>query len=44
VRQLALEHFIESADLDSNLHDCLINKFFPSRAAVLSAREFVEAS
>ena len=32
------------ADLDSGLHDCLINKFFPSRAAVLSAREFVEAS
>ena len=31
-------------DLDSNLHDCLINKFFPSRASVLSAREFVEAS
>jgi nicotinamidase-related amidase len=30
------------ADLDSSLHDCLINKFFPSRAAVLSAREFVE--
>lgn len=32
------------ADLDSNLHDCLINKFFPSRAAVLSAREFLETS
>ena len=32
------------ADVDSGLHDCLINKFFPSRAAVLSAREFVEAS
>lgn len=30
------------ADLDSNLHDCLINKFFPSRASVLSTREFVE--
>jgi nicotinamidase-related amidase len=30
------------ADLDSSLHDCLINKFFPSRTAVLSAREFVE--
>jgi len=30
------------ADLDSSLHDCLTNKFFPSRAAVLSAREFVE--
>ncbi|PYX82603.1 MAG: hypothetical protein DMG70_14365 [Acidobacteria bacterium] len=32
------------ADLDFNLHDCLINRFFPSRAAVLSAREFMEAS
>ncbi len=31
------------ADLDSNLHDDLINKFFPSRASVLSAREFIEA-
>lgn len=32
------------ADLDSTLHDCLISKFFPSRASVLSAREFVEIS
>jgi nicotinamidase-related amidase len=32
------------ADLDSNLHDCLVQKLFPSRAAVLSAQEFVEAS
>lgn len=32
------------ADLDSSLHDCLITKFFPSRAAVLSAREFKETS
>jgi nicotinamidase-related amidase len=32
------------ADLDSNLHDCLINRFFPSRAAVLTAREFAETS
>jgi nicotinamidase-related amidase len=32
------------ADLDSQVHDCLINKFFPSRASVLSAREFIEAS
>jgi nicotinamidase-related amidase len=32
------------ADLDSSLHDCLVNKFFPSRAAVLSAREFMEPS
>ena len=30
------------ADLDSNLHDFLINRFFPSRAAVLSAQEFGE--
>ena len=32
------------ADLDPNLHDCLINRFFPSRAAVLTVREFVGAS
>jgi nicotinamidase-related amidase len=32
------------ADLDSQLHDCLIDKFFPSRATVLSAREFIEVS
>ncbi|MGH9546961.1 MAG: isochorismatase family cysteine hydrolase [Terriglobales bacterium] len=32
------------ADIDSSLHDCLINKFFPSRASVLSVREFVEGS
>ena len=32
------------ADLNSQVHDCLINKFFPSRESVLSAREFVEAS
>ena len=32
------------ADLDTQLHDCLINKLFPSRAAVLSALEFIEAS
>jgi nicotinamidase-related amidase len=30
------------ADLDATLHDCLINKFFPSRASVLSTREFIE--
>jgi nicotinamidase-related amidase len=30
------------ADLDSEVHDCLINKFFPSRASVLSVREFIE--
>jgi nicotinamidase-related amidase len=28
-------------DLDSQLHDCLINKLFPARASVLSAREFI---
>src|SRR5215831_3122372 len=27
------------ADLDSNVHDCLVNRFFPSRAAVLTVRE-----
>jgi nicotinamidase-related amidase len=32
------------ADLDSQVHDCLISKFFPSRAMVLSAREFIEAT
>jgi nicotinamidase-related amidase len=32
------------ADLDSNVHDCLINKFFLTRATVLSAREFVETT
>ena len=32
------------ADMDPALHDCLINKFFPSRATVLLAREFAEAS
>jgi len=32
------------ADLDSQLHDCLINRLFPARALVLSAREFIEAS
>lgn len=31
------------ADLDSALHDCLVTKFFPSRASVLTAREFVDA-
>ena len=32
------------ADLDPNVHDCLINRFFPSRAAVLSAHELAESS
>jgi nicotinamidase-related amidase len=31
-------------DLDAQLHDCLINKFFPSRASVLSVEEFIAAS
>jgi len=29
------------ADLDSQLHDCLMNRFFPTRASVCSAREFI---
>jgi nicotinamidase-related amidase len=32
------------ADLDSQLHDCLINRLFPTRALVSSAREFIEAT
>lgn len=32
------------SDLDSELHNCLVNKLFPARAAVLTAREFIEAS
>jgi len=32
------------ADLDPQLHDCLISRFFPSRGAVLSAQDFIEAS
>jgi nicotinamidase-related amidase len=32
------------ADQDPALHDCLVNKFFPSRGTVLLAREFAEAS
>jgi nicotinamidase-related amidase len=32
------------ADRDPALHDCLVNKFFPSRGTVLLAREFAEAS
>ena len=31
------------ADLDSELHACLITRFFPTRASVLSAREFIGA-
>lgn len=32
------------ADLDPQLHDCLISRFFPSRGSVFSAREFIDAS
>jgi len=31
------------ADADQDLHECLINKFFPMRAAVISAGEFQAA-
>jgi nicotinamidase-related amidase len=31
------------ADLDLEVHACLVEKFFPSRAAVLSAAEFLDA-
>lgn len=30
------------ADQDPVLHDCLVNRFFPSRGAVLTAQEFME--
>jgi nicotinamidase-related amidase len=29
------------ADLDPELHDCLVNKFFSTRASVVSAQEFI---
>ncbi len=32
------------ADRDATLHDCLIERLFPSRAVVLTARELVEGS
>ena len=32
------------ADLDSQLHDCLIQRFFPTRGSVLSAEDFIAAS
>lgn len=32
------------ADLDSQLHDCLIQRFFPARGAVFSAEDFIAAS
>jgi nicotinamidase-related amidase len=31
-------------DRDPELHDCLVNKFFPTRATVLTAQEFVAGS
>ena len=31
------------ADLDEELHACLVEKFFPRRAAVLSADEFLDS-
>ncbi|MFL6428630.1 MAG: isochorismatase family cysteine hydrolase [Acidobacteriaceae bacterium] len=32
------------ADLDSQLHDCLIQRFFPTRGSVFSAEDFIAAS
>jgi nicotinamidase-related amidase len=32
------------ADLDSQLHDCLIQRFFPARGSVFSAEDFIAAS
>jgi nicotinamidase-related amidase len=32
------------ADLDTQLHECLIQRFFPTRGSVLSAEEFIAAS
>jgi nicotinamidase-related amidase len=32
------------ADLDAQLHDCLIQRFFPARGTVLSAEEFIAGS
>jgi nicotinamidase-related amidase len=32
------------ADLDSALHDCLIQRFFPTRGAVFSGESFIAAS
>jgi nicotinamidase-related amidase len=31
------------ADLDAALHDCLLQRFFPTRGSVLSAEDFVAA-
>jgi nicotinamidase-related amidase len=32
------------ADLDSALHDCLIQRFFPTRGSVFSSEGFIVAS
>jgi nicotinamidase-related amidase len=32
------------ADLDSALHDCLIQRFFPSRGSVFSSEDFIASS
>jgi nicotinamidase-related amidase len=32
------------ADLDSQLHDCLVQRFFPTRGSVFSAEDFIAAS
>ena len=32
------------ADLDATLHDCLIQRFFPTRGTVLSSEDFIDAS
>jgi nicotinamidase-related amidase len=32
------------ADLDSQLHDCLVQRFFPTRGFVFSAEDFIAAS
>jgi nicotinamidase-related amidase len=32
------------ADLDSQLHDCLVQRFFPTRGSVFSAEDFVAAA
>lgn len=31
------------ADLDSPVHDCLIQRFFPTRGSVFSAEDFIAA-
>jgi nicotinamidase-related amidase len=32
------------ADLDSQLHDCLVQRFFPARGSVFSAEDFIAAA